>query len=179
MTFEELSWKAKKFFLGATRGMDSFEYSSRIYNPIHGLLMWGEHMCNAIAIHEQFVLMDRDKIKDRYGALLEELSYKTDGYLIEKIVARAGIEQVLQGPFLSRYRRWRERIVSLLQGGMTSALKEKKKEVRKPVHLLPVSLTFSRFMKFSLNVWQATLDEIEYLKRIIDLEIECFVSEFG
>jgi len=175
-TFEALSKKAKTFYLDVTAGMDSFEYSSRTWNPIFPLLLWGREVCETIAETEGFCIINRNKFKKNHDSFINHLSYKTDGYLIERIIVIEGISQFNRSDFLNYYRVWKEKLVQKyrINYPLSAAVSEEKSFCR-PVHLFETPLSFSRFLKFSLNTWTATEEKVATLKKEIDLEIDRFV----
>lgn len=171
-TFEMLTPPAQQFYLDMTDGMDSFEYSSRKYNPAFGLLVWGTQICESVATHESYIRLAAETVRIRYALLLDALSYKTDGYLIERIVEGKGVGPVLVKEFIDDYFRWREQLLKKMVQ-QRSALHGRSPEnpAAKPVHVFSVPLSFARFLKFSLAVWHATTADVTLLKERIDEEI--------
>jgi len=176
-TFEALSDKAKLFYLDMTVGMDSFEYSSREWNPIFPVLLWGKVVGEKIAETEGFRRIHRDELKERYNAFFTILSYKTDGYLIERIVEKAEPSYFKESYFLDHYEKWKDGLLEKYSNHNPSQQATSRANPSNcPVHLYDVPLSFSRFLKFTLDIWNAPEERVAYLKKKIDREIEYFVS---
>jgi hypothetical protein len=176
-TFDALGEKAKQFYLDMTIGMDSFEYSSREWNPVFTILLWGRMVGEKIAETEGFRRIHRNELKERYNALFTILSYKTDGYLVEEIVKRAGFSCIRKPHFFEHYNKGKAGL--LLKHRIDDAsfpITQKANPSNRPVHLFDVPLSFSRFLKFALNIWNAPEERVSYLKKEIDREIESFVE---
>lgn len=176
-TFEALTEKARRFYLDMTLGMDSFEYSSREENPIFPVLLWGRVISEKIAEIERFDEIHRDEFKERYYLLFTVLSYKIDGYFLEKVVETMGAAFLRDPGFYGHYRKWQEKLLEQYRINDTScqATPGRNPSIR-PVHLYDVPLSFSRFLKFVLNLWNAPEERITSLKEQIDKEIERFIE---
>jgi hypothetical protein len=175
-TFDALSEKAKRFYLDMTTGMDSFEYSSREWNPIYPVLLFGGVVSEEIAGSEGFRSMRRDEFTKRYDAFLTPISHKTDGYLVEKVVEVMGASCLREPGFLEAYKRWQERLVEQYRiDDASSPLTPGANHSNRPVHVYDIPLSFSRFLKFGLNIWSASEERVASLKKEIDGEIDQFI----
>lgn len=179
-TFEALQEKTRKFYRGLTRGMDSFGYSSPSRNPLFVVLRWGSAIAEKIAETEVFLPLSLQEFRDRYDALLSTCSYKIDGYLLEGIVERVGVSICQNRDFLAAYQSWGEPLLAA-HGAVPPVpdLALEKKPHRRPVHTFPVPLSFSRMLKFGLDIWYGSEEQVAGLKDAIDREIDKFVSNHG
>jgi len=178
-TFEALSDRAKPFYLDMTVGMDSFEYSSRKWNPIFPVLLWGRVVGEKIAETEGFRKIHRDEFKECYNVFFTILSYKTDGYLIERIVKKVEPSYFKEFYFLDHYEKWKDGLLEKYRNHNPSQeATSGANPSNRPVHLFDVPLSFSRFLKFALNIWNAPEDHVITLKKEIDDEIESFMEYF-
>jgi hypothetical protein len=176
-TFDALSEKAKRFYLDLTSGMDSFQFSSRDWNPVFPVLLWGRVVGEKIAETEGFRRMHRDDFKERYNAFFTVLSYKTDGYFVERVVERAGFSCLRKPWFFECYDKWKEGVVRRRRIDDTSSRATPgANPSNRPVHLYDIPLSFSRLLKFSLNIWNAPAERVASLKKQIDGEIESFIE---
>jgi hypothetical protein len=177
ITFEALNEKTKKFYLNLTIGMDSFAYSSRKENPIFPILLWGKTVCEKIAENECFQIVYPDQFKKLYSNFIYYLSYKTDGYLIEKIIEKVNISYFKRPDFLHYFRDLKEDLLQRyrINDPSSTGLSRENPSCR-PVHLFKIPLSFSRFLKFSLNIWNATEEKVNILKKEIDDKIGRFLS---
>jgi hypothetical protein len=157
--------------------MDSFAYSSRKENPIFPILLWGKTVCEKIAENECFQIVYPDQFKKLYSNFIYYLSYKTDGYLIEKIIEKVNISYFKRPDFLHYFRDLKEDLLQRyrINDPSSTGLSRENPSCR-PVHLFKIPLSFSRFLKFSLNIWNATEEKVNILKKEIDDKIGRFLS---
>lgn len=174
--FEALQTKAKGFYLNLTRGMDSFEYSSPHQNPLFAILRWGTVIAEKIAETEAFIPLSLREFSDRYEPFLSTLTYRIDGYPLEQVVERMGISSFGDRDFLAAYQSWRDALLATHRVGTRAAAK---KPHHRPVHTFSIPLSFSRMLKFGLDIWYGSKEQIAGLKHAIDQEIDRFVSNPG
>jgi len=176
-TFEALSEKAKRFYLDLSLGMDSFEYSSREGNPIFRVLPWGRVLNEKIAEAEAFRTIPRDEFRERYKVFLTTLSYKTDGYCVEKLAETIDVACLKEPGFFEHYQGWQEELMERFRINDTSPRNDSgRNPLHCPVHLYDIPLSFSRLLKFALNIWRAPEERVISLKEHIDREIERFIE---
>lgn len=178
MTFNALSARAKKFYLTITIGMDSFHYSSRKWNPMFPMLLWGKTICENIAEAEDFRPLNRNEFVSTYDTFINLFSYKTDGYLLERIVEQVGIVHCTTSDFVKRYREWKETVLQKYRGRYLLREAMKEDSGSRPVHLFRIPISSSRFLKFALDIWNASVEDVCLLKKEIDNELERFTSAF-
>lgn len=164
MTFSQLSPEERNFFLHLSKGMDSFEYSSRKYNPLFPMLMWGHKTLRAIAQLERYIPMRKDKFCRKYAAFLYQLSFQLDGYLVEELIPHLGVGYFLNETTLGRYIFFREGLISHhLNTEPTRRGKPKPPAPLRIVHSLGIPISLSRLLKFGLHLWYSTQEELDKL----------------
>jgi len=176
-TFNALSEEAKRFYLAMTIGMDSFAYSSRKENPIFPILLWGRVISDKIAEAEGFRTIHRDEFKARYSAFFTYLDYRIDSYFVEKFVAMRNLACLRESGFFERYKGWQEDLLQRYRSSNTpSQVTPSGTPSDRFVHLHDIPLSFSRLLKFALNIWKAPEERITSLRKQIDGEIERFIE---
>jgi hypothetical protein len=178
-TFDALSEKAQRFYLDMTVGMDSFEYSSREWNPMFGVLLWGKAVGEKIPEWEEYRKIQRQEFLECYKVFFSILSYKTDGYFVERIVETMDEPFLKESGFIERYKRWQEKLLQEYQrNDISSRVIPKGNLPNRPVHLHNIPLSFSRFLKFGLNIWSAPEEHVASLKEKIDREVARLMESF-
>jgi len=146
--------KTASFYLDLSKGLDPFYYSSRIFNPTFGMLMWGEGLLNAIADHENQGIIATEEFKKKYSLFLNILNYRIDAYLVDRIILYAGLEWFFIRT-AADYIKLRENIISSIMPYNSQI------SWNHPyIHAHPVSMELSRFFKFGLNIWRESLDKV-------------------
>ena len=158
-------------FIKASGFVQNKIFSNRFANTFINLFTHFDSV-EAIAEYEGWASLDCKTVRTRYALLLEKLSYKTDGYVIERIVKAKGIKRVLSPDFIEDYLPWRKEVDEALSRDLTTLSRDENRPEGKPVHLFPVPVSFARFLKFSLNVWESTGDDVDFCKTRIDEAIE-------
>lgn len=156
--FSGLRQNVACFYLDLSKGLDPFYYSSRIFNPTFGMLMWGVELLNAIALHERQGMITIEKFKIKYSMFLNVLNHRIDAYLVDKIILFAGLKWFLIRP-ADDYIKLREKIISRIMPCNSQISKN-----HPYIHEHPVSMELSRFFKFGLNIWRESLDKVLELK---------------
>ncbi len=88
--FEQLSEKAKEFWLALTRGLDSFQYSSRRHNPLFRLLGWARPLLESIWARERGRTPKLAELQSRYPFLSVRLAPRACSYLVLLAVEMRG-----------------------------------------------------------------------------------------
>jgi hypothetical protein len=179
-TFETLQGNTREFYRSLTRGMDSFEYSSPSQNPLFAILRWGTTITEKIAEAEAFLPLSLREFSERYEALLSTLSYKIDGYLLEQIVDRLGVLICRDRDFLAAYQGWKDVLLAAHRAVPSApGFASGRKPHHRPVHIFPIPLSFSRLLKFGLDIWYGSEEQVAGLRDAVDQKIDRFVSNPG
>ncbi len=67
--FANLEYETRLFWLQFAEGLDSFSYSSRLFNPIFRLLRWGKEVLEYIGKKEDYAKINLSLLEERYPFL--------------------------------------------------------------------------------------------------------------
>ncbi|HIC86492.1 MAG TPA: hypothetical protein EYP06_09400 [Desulfobacterales bacterium] len=90
--FERLSKEAKEFWVGLVRGLDSFQYSSKIYNPLFRLLGWARPILESISERESGGAPTLEVLQSRYPFLRVRLDPRACTFLVVVALEKGGKE---------------------------------------------------------------------------------------
>lgn len=165
--FLRLEKKDAQFLLNLSLDMDSFQYSSRVFNPTFAMLSWGPSLLSAIAKKERYSIIDHQLFKDKYSMFLSKLNYKADSYLVERIVILNGLENFLSLG-ITAYQAFKDDIIYNIRLNYPYNYSDHNCSY---IHKYPISPECTRFFKFGLNIWRGEWKIIEEIINIINKTI--------
>jgi hypothetical protein len=86
--FLELDRDARKFWLGLTRGLEAFRYSSRRHNPLFQLLNWGSAILRRIASEARETVISRDTFFTDFPFFQSAVNPRAHAYILRRILER-------------------------------------------------------------------------------------------
>ena len=172
ITFLGLSKEAQEFFLHLTSGLDSFEYSSRKYNPLFSLLGWGTKILEKVAGRSKTNPLDRDTFFSRYPVLVTIPDPRASRYLLEPIVDNLGIDILENKQFSFVFQNYFKNTVEELS------------DLGLPVghtftHQLGMGEPFQDLLRLGAGIRKIDKDKALILKEKVDRDLEIFLQTIG
>lgn len=166
--FEMLNDDHKKFWLGLTDGMDSFEYSSRKTNILFNMLGWGNKVLAILADKEAGRFLDRMNFLKSYPFFENGLSPKGYAYMLTYIVNETGAEILNKPGFKQSFK--------LFSKNLVDAIKERFDMGGGPVyvHRMEIDLLFTDFLRISLQVKKSEYATVEKILHYSDEQLKLF-----
>lgn len=148
--FSNLTQEQAMFLIGLTKGLDSFEYSSSLINPVFRLLLWGEAVITALSESENYILT-REGYSERYPLLKKILSPGAHAYILSRFLERYGLEEINNPEFMTEFL---AELKSLI--GKHKQLINPPYETRPYIHQLGYHKLFVNFLRYGLG-WKRSL----------------------
>ncbi|MBF0477480.1 MAG: hypothetical protein HQK59_16990 [Deltaproteobacteria bacterium] len=95
--FDQLTAEHRRFWLGLAEGLDSFQYSSNLMNPLFRVLNFGPGVLSAMAAHSGPESMADRELISAYPFLSMPARPRSHAFLVEQIIAGYGVPS-LAGP---------------------------------------------------------------------------------
>ncbi len=168
--FRELSIETRGFWIQLTQGLDSFQYSSRRFNPLFHLLGWGSALLSAIAMEEAGVPLSRDHLSKTYPVLESGLEPRANAYLLKGIAQQKGVQSLGTTLFTRQFELFSTDLMPRLQSGSLSG--------GAPfTHLLPLDPLFLDLLRLGAGIKRIHEDAAVALKAHVDAAISSFISK--
>lgn len=167
--FRELPIKARRFWLHLAEDLDSFQYSTRRFNPLFRLLGWGSALLSAIAMEEAGAPLSRDHLSKTYPVLESGLDPRANAYLLTGISRQKGV-QSLGTPFFTRqFEQFLTDLMPRLRSGSLSS--------GVPfTHLLPLDPLFLDLLRLGAGIKKIQEDAAVALKVHVDAALSSFIT---
>ena len=181
-TFAGLPSHVKAFWVGLADGLDSFSYSSRRTNLLFRMMNWGEPFLHFISGAEAEEKLTGDSFLKIYPFFTNPLPPRGHAYLLGRLIDEKNLHWLKSTPFKNAFERFSSDLVaSTGQKAQTLTRAQKPGNAEgqpgSHVHLLPLDRNFSDFLRLTLHVTQATLEEALTIKEEVDVRIEAFRKE--
>ena len=163
--FRQLDNEDRRFWLNLADGLDSFEYSSRKFNPIFRLMEWGISILNLIRENEGGNVLDRDVFFRSYPFFKTELSPRGNAYLINELVNKKGISVLTIESFRKDFENFSFSVSEAIMhryGGSSDG---------PHTHLIEIDRGFSDFLRLSVRIFRIDQNDALDIKAILDEEI--------
>ena len=172
--FEKLPHHIKDFWIHLADGLDSFCYSARGTNLLFRMMNWGAPLLELIGAAEGGERFSGETFLKAYPFFRTSLPSRGHAYLLDRLVDDKNLHWLSSNRFKDAF----EGLSSHLQT-LTPAQKFGKPESqpRPYVHLLPLDRNLSDFLRLTLRVAQASLEEALAIKEKVDASIEMFRKE--
>ena len=172
ITFLGLSKKARQFFLGLTTQLDSFDYSSKNYNPLFRLLGWGSKILEKVSQESRTNVLDRETFFRRYPVLVSPQDPRPIKYMMECIVDNLGVDILRSEQFSLMFQDFFKNTVQelsdlALRGGATFT------------HQLGMGEAFQDMLRLAVGIKRIDRDQALRLKEKVDQDLANFVRTIG
>jgi len=168
--FSSLSISERKFWISLTRGLDSFSYSSRGFNPLFKLMGWGAEVLHGVYDHEGGRPLSREAFFQTYPIFSTPLNARANAYLLTRMVTSGPVERLKTEAFRLRFEAFSGNLNSCLQSWGNPGLHARH------THLLKGEPLFLDFLRLSAGIKQMDPKGAETLKVITDQHIEAFIG---
>ncbi|RLB18864.1 MAG: hypothetical protein DRG63_01815 [Deltaproteobacteria bacterium] len=168
--FMALSPSARLFWLGIAEGLDSFEYSSRRYNPLFRLLEWGVGLLEQIASTEKGNRVNSKTFFERYPFFLTHLMPRAHSYLVDSLVQHCGLAPLRDKEFVPRFEAFCTRLIQNLPSVTSSP-------TAPYTHCLDMDETLADFLRLALGMKKIEKGEALIIKQKVDQEMEAFIDQ--
>ncbi len=172
--FDGLDQEERRWCLGCVPSGDSFAYSSRRSNPIFRLLAWEEVVIRALVRRESGIPMRRQRLLQEYSPLFTLLEPKVDGYWIGRFLQK-GDRGFLQGHGLAAYVCFRDSLSHELRRSWGKRGPEGHDGLPM-VHAHPIPLSLSRWLKFGVGIWRASMEEMTAILEVMEQRFEALAG---
>jgi len=171
-TFLKLSKEARRFFLGLTKGLDSFEYSSRTHNPLFTLLGWGEEILEQVYQDSNFKVTDRESFFAYYPVLVNTAQPKACAYLLGCVIKCLGPRVLKSKSFSLLFQGFCRDLFATFSGlgpGNGSVF----------THRLAMGKTFEDMVRLGMGIKRIDKGAASKLKEDVDRHLEFFLSKIA
>ncbi|MBW1787718.1 MAG: hypothetical protein JRK53_14025 [Deltaproteobacteria bacterium] len=171
-TFLRLDERGRRYWLGLANGLDAFAYSSRVHNPLFGLLGWGPDVLRGVFREADRPILCREAFFREFPFFSTRSDPAAHAYLLRGIAERSGYAIFRSGRFRQVFEEFAEQVVgesrrmsNTAPGGVFT-------------HRLSMDEYFLDFARLSVGLRRTDPKHAEFLKRIVDRAIEKFNSGF-
>ena len=169
-TFAALNKDLQVFWLQIAAGLDTFSYSSRIFNPLFNMLDWGDGLLSQIAVKERKKSFTWRSFRSSYPFFSTDLLPRGNAYLLN-CATKNGNLRVLKN---SRFKTALEIFSHSLSAHLNRLVPLKPEGPF--VHLLDLDPCFLDFLRLSVHHRRITPEKALDLKEIVDTEIQKFLG---
>jgi hypothetical protein len=164
-----LSTRARHFWLHQAHGLDSFQYSSRQFNPLFHLLGWGPALLGLMASKTQEQHLTRDDLSRVYPVLATDLNPRANAYLLERIVLNSRFSRIGTEIFSWKFEQF--------SGSIMSWLRKIPWETNAPyTHLLPLDPLFVNLLRLGAGIRKIREDAAKSLQTEVDKALHHFIN---
>jgi hypothetical protein len=170
MTFLAMSPESRRYWLHLGNGLNSFQYSSRRFNPLFRLLGWGQILLGRVASEQRGTYLTRNNLSTAYPVLASDLDPRTNAYLLGRIIMNIPLEQLRAEMFSRRFEDFSSVIVSWLR--------EMPLDSQAPfTHLLALDSLFLDLLRLGGGIRRIHEDQAQALKKKVDRAVTDFLRE--
>ncbi|MBN2124953.1 MAG: hypothetical protein JW821_11710 [Deltaproteobacteria bacterium] len=166
--FSLLQPEQRRFWLGLTKGLDAFSYSSTSENFLFRLLGWGSSVLGLIASVKAERPPRRESFFQDYPFFSTPLEPKACAYLLKGLLDRDRVRALEDPCFRTDFERLHRQISE------SPAAKAGGETGDPPVHLQGLDPEFAKFLSLSLGVKRASPQDALRLKERVDEALEEF-----
>ena len=144
--FERLEYKTRLFWLQFTNGLNSFSYSSRVFNPIFRLLRWGKEVLEYIAKKENYARISLNLLEEKYPFLKSRIDPRGIAYPVKfalktgRVMGSGEIERIIK------------RMKKQYAFYMSPKPEDLSKSIYTYVHILDMDRDFLDFLRLGLLI---------------------------
>ncbi len=183
-TFSLLPPPIKAFWSHLADGLDSFSYSSRSINLLFRMMNWGSPLLQWISVAEGQKRFTGESFLRAYPFFTTSLPPRGHAYLLRRlIVDDRSLHRLKSIPFKHAFERFSSDLVVqvMIQRPQTilgaQALRNEEDRAPSYVHHLQLDRDFGDFLRLTLRVTQATLEDALAIKHEVDTRIQMFRDE--
>jgi hypothetical protein len=167
--FLALSAQTRCFWLRLAQGLDSFQYSSRRFNPLFHILGWGPVLLGFIASETRETDLTRDNLPGTYPILATDLDPRANAYLLERIVLNSRFSRIGTEIFSRKFEQF--------SGGIMTRLRKAPCETNAPyTHLLPLDPLFVNLLRLGAGIRRIREDAARSLQTDVDTALHHFIN---
>jgi len=168
--FRELSLEERRFWLHLAEDFDSFQYSSRRFNPLFRLMGWGSTLLGAIVMEEGGRALSPGQLSKTYPVLQGGVEPRANAYLLKGIVQQEGVQSLGTTLFTRQFEQFSTDLMPRLRSGSLSG--------GAPfTHLLPLDPLFLDLLRLGAGIKRIHEDAAVALKAHVDKQISHFIGQ--
>jgi hypothetical protein len=169
-TFLAMSPESRRYWLRLAKGLNSFQYSSRRFNPLFRLLGWGQILLGRVASEQRETDLTRNSLSALYPVLASDLGPRANAYLLGRIIMNVPLEHLRAEMFSRRF--------GDFSGGIVSWLREMPLENQAPyTHLLALDSLFLDLLRLGGGIRRIREDQAQAFKKRVDRAVTDFLHE--
>jgi hypothetical protein len=168
--FLAMPLESRRYWLRLAKGLNSFQYSSRRFNPLFHLLGWGQIMLGHVASEGQEKDLTRNSLSTVYPVLASDLDPRANAYLLGRIILNSPLQPIRTEIFSRRFKDF--------SGVIVSWLREMPLESKAPyTHLLALDSLFLDLLRLGGRIRRIHENQARALKKKVDRALTDFLHE--